>query len=327
MRQTLACSPSTCALRRGATVMLHLQWPYLLKGHTYHAKAERNCKAAAKEKRAKEADEAHDVSKAKDNGVTTGGKAADHKSQAEGANGRTAAPTVNGEELDGNGSDGSDLVADDSDDEADDDLDSSKGGGGDINSAGGLDKNHHARALLDKLRRSSVTSLASDTAPIGLVVPGGEDGGSGGLKRAPSSLSRLKKQTGVAGRASSMFSKVRHSRREAATVHVARTCTRTCTCTCTRTRTCTCRSMRHAHVHIYQGAPDDKRGEAAEGEQDRQGLAGGGRGYEGLQEGRHLRRLAGLHPHVIEPASRYEHACNLIGSPASNLRGESCNSS
>ena len=208
------------------------QWPYLLNDHIYHPKAEREQKAAAREKRAKEAGEAHNASKPSSNGVVTSAKARDPRSQAEGANGRTVVPTVNGEELDGNGSDGSDLVVDDSDDEPEGDL-GSMGGGGDMNSADGMDNNVDARSLLEKLRRSSLSSGVGlqgvSKGSNGIAgAPGDEpsDGGPGGLKRAPSALSRQKKQTSVAGRASSMFSKVRHTvsratvSREAVTVHV-----------------------------------------------------------------------------------------------------------
>ena len=229
------------ALRRGATVMLHLHNGHtyslnghtLLNGHTYHPKAEREQKAAAREKRAKEAGEAQNASKPSSNGVITSGKARDLRSQAEGANGRTVVPTVNGQELDGNASDGSDLVVDDSDDELEGDL-GSMGGGGDMDSADGLDASaDNARALLEKLRRSSLSSGVglqgvSESGNGVAGAPGDEPsgGGPGGLRRAPSALSRQRKQTSVAGRASSMFSKVRHTvsratvSREAVTAHV-----------------------------------------------------------------------------------------------------------
>ncbi len=185
--------------------MLHLQGPYLLNGYAYHTKAERDRKMAAKEeKRAKEADEAHNASKAKEKRVIASGVKAMIR-QAEGANGNTA------------GSDGSDANQDDSDDEADGDLDSKGDGGGGTDHAHGPD-NDNARSLLAKLRRSTLADgiglpgVSEGDNGVAGAPEDPSDGGAGGLKRAPSSLSRLKKQTSVAGRASSMFTKARHSK-------------------------------------------------------------------------------------------------------------------
>ena len=212
-----ACSRGYLARRagrdcKGAVLLLQR----MLRGHLARARRDRlrieleqvgrGRKSGAKQRGGKAADEARSVGNATGKGGGGGGKVREHKGSHH---------ATNGAESDGNDSEGSDLVAEDSEEELV--ADPSKEGGGtdhqDSHSA-------NARALLEKLRRSSFTGGVPGISGVGesnlglTGAPGDEGGPGGGLKRAASSLSRLKKQSSVAGRATSLFTKARKTTEE-----------------------------------------------------------------------------------------------------------------
>ena len=211
-----ACSRGYLARRagrdcKGAVLLLQR----MLRGHLARARRDRlrieleqvgrGRKSGAKQRGGKAADEARSVGNATGKGGGGGGKVREHKGSHH---------ATNGAESDGNDSEGSDLVAEDSEEELV--ADPSKEGGGtdhqDSHSA-------NARALLEKLRRSSFTGGVPGISGVGesnlgLTGAPGDEGGPGGLKRATSSLSRLRKQSSVAGRATSLFTKARKTTEE-----------------------------------------------------------------------------------------------------------------
>ena len=211
-----ACSRGYLARRagrdcKGAVLLLQR----MLRGHLARARRDRlrieleqvgrGRKSGAKQRGGKAADEARSVGNATGKGGGGGGKVREHKGSHH---------ATNGAESDGNDSEGSDLVAEDSEEELV--ADPSKEGGGtdhqDSHSA-------NARALLEKLRRSSFTGGVPGISGVGesnlgLTGAPGAEGGPGGLKRATSSLSRLRKQSSVAGRATSLFTKARKTTEE-----------------------------------------------------------------------------------------------------------------
>jgi len=152
------------------------------------------------------------------------------KNLADDANGTA----LGAEELDGDESEGSDLLVADSDDEMGGDLDSVyiEGDGGDLGdgNASGI---HNPRQLLAATAALDVRSSRGMSAAgmSNLTMPGvGEhdaglerrDSFNGGLgRRTPSVLSRLKKQT--AGRASGMFSSARRATNEDKKLMVSKT--------------------------------------------------------------------------------------------------------
>ena len=171
-----------------------------------------------------------------DSGATSGA-AAEPKPMA--FKRRNLADDANGtalgaEELDGDESEGSDLLVADSDDEMGGDLDSVdiEGDGGDLGdgNASGI---HNPRQLLAATAALDVRSSRGMSAAgmSNLTMPGvGEDDAglerrdsfNGGLgRRTPSVLSRLKKQT--AGRASGMFSSARRATNEDKKLMVSKT--------------------------------------------------------------------------------------------------------
>jgi hypothetical protein len=204
---------------KGAVLLLQR----MLRGHLARARrdrlrieleqVERGRKSGAKQRGGKTPDEASSVGNATGKGGGGSGKVREHKGSHH---------ATDGAESDGNDSEGSDLVAEDSEEELE--ADPSKEGGG-------TDKDKHsanARALLDKLRRTSLAGVPGisgvSESNLGLTgAPGDEGGPGGGLKRAASSLSRLKKQSSVAGRATSLFTKARKTTEEEKRLKVSTT--------------------------------------------------------------------------------------------------------